>query len=150
MKRVTLYKVYTEDVVVQGLRDIYTYTRPESIQVINAHEIMRDVTVDLENIPVRRVVINNETKYVAITPEAQDVLKVTAEETIAYENRIQHLRNQRNHLRIELSQANVTIKYINDEWDRTQNAHWTTRLKWLFTGVTYETPKSTTLLSRKR
>jgi len=139
MKQVTLFKVVTEKVMVQDLRDHHTFINPDRVSyVVRTSEIVHDLTFT-ETLPINRLNINGVEKYVIVSPEAQEILRLTEEETLFRDVQVADWKKQVIQSNKLKSIAQTRQRILRDQIQKDNktlfNSTWWTRLRWVFTGV---------------
>ncbi len=72
MKQATLFKVVTERVMIQDLRDQYSYVMRDTTPIIGGPEIIVNNILEFTTrLPVHRLRVSDTDKYVIISPETQ-------------------------------------------------------------------------------
>ena len=140
MKKVQLIKIDSGDMLIPDQKcyiDMQYCDMTELARVRNSGELIVSPTIDIENLPVQRVVNNGHEHYIAVKRDVWEYLYLIENPVTAksQEKRIEILANIKNNLAAQVEKEVRCNREASKQINKLTSASLLKRIKWVFTGV---------------
>ena len=137
MKQIRLIEIKEKEVAIHDARDYFQYCSASGANfVFGGYDEIVDEGYETQNLEVRRVINNGVENYFAVSNEVWEALCLF-DNPVTVESLIKERDKFKDSSRRWSQEAKRSAKYFNDAKEYFFNAGFLLRLKWLFTGVTW-------------